>query len=90
LVEITLHTNVNLESFHYRWKMNNGGKCIESRYTTKSSDTMILDGEQTLDFDPPYDLIYLWCACPDPSAQVHFEYQSSRFPKQLVVPDTNR
>ena len=70
--------------------MNNGGKCIESRYTTKSSDTMILDGEQTLDFDPPYDLIYLWCSCPDPSAQVHFEYQSSRFPKQLVVPDTNR
>jgi hypothetical protein len=74
LVEITLHQKVDLESFHYRWKMNNGGKCVETSYTTKSTDALIYDGVLSLDFSPPYDLLYLWCACPDPAAQVHFEY----------------
>ena len=61
--------------------MNNGGNCVETQYTTKSTDTPImLDGGLSLDFNPPYDLLYLWCACPDPTAQVHFEYQSSPFP----------
>ena len=71
--------------------MNNGGNCIETRYTTKSTDApIILDGELSLDFNPPYDLLYLWCACPDPTSKVHFECQSSPFPYQLNVPDTKR
>ena len=74
--------------------MNNGGKCIESRYNTKTPQgdknaPLIVAGALNIELNPPFDLIYLWCACPDPSAQVHFEYQSAPFPKQLVVPDTN-
>jgi hypothetical protein len=48
------------KELNFRWKANNGIKCKETRYDINVKQEGSI---AEINFDTPFDLIYIWCKC---------------------------